>query len=97
MIRMVTEYATRSAQSANQVKWRPGPEEFTTKSAEGTEAGEGWLVFPDPDPNPFFFRSDLCVLCALCGEKAGNDLAFKPFGALGAPRLAGPRGSYWIS
>jgi hypothetical protein len=51
MIRMVTEYATRSAQSANQVKWRPGPEDFTTESAEGTEAGEGWLGFPDPSPS----------------------------------------------
>jgi len=41
----------------------------TTESTEVTEPdrkGKGWVL---SGPNPFFF-SDLCVLCALCGETA---------------------------
>ena len=35
---------------------------------------------------PFCFRSELCALCALCGENSGIRANSKPFGALGASR-----------
>jgi hypothetical protein len=41
---------------------------FTTEDTEGTEAGKAW----GSGSGPFFIRSDLSVLCALCGEKSGN-------------------------
>jgi hypothetical protein len=65
---------------------------FTTEGTEATEPdriGMGWVL---SGPTPFFL-SDLCVLCALCGEKAN----YTPTVGIPSARAAVASVASWVA